>query len=57
VIEEVSKGDSIYADQRLKIVENIPILKVTEKTLLIANSIVNKKILPIKAADDILHIS
>ncbi len=57
MIEEVSKGDSIYADQRLKIVENIPILKVTEKTLLIANSIVNKKILPIKAADDILHIS
>jgi hypothetical protein len=57
VIEEVSKGDSIYADLRLKIVENIPILKVTEKTLLIANSIVNKKILPIKAADDILHIS
>ncbi len=57
MIEEVSKGDSIYADLRLKIVENIPILKVTEKTLLIANSIVNKKILPIKAADDILHIS
>jgi hypothetical protein len=57
VIEEISKGDSVYADERLKIVENIPILKVTEKALLIANSIVSKKILPSKATDDILHIS
>ena len=57
VTEEISKGDSIYAEQRQKIIENIPILKVTEKALLIANSIISKKILPVKAADDILHIS
>jgi predicted nucleic acid-binding protein len=57
VINEISQGDPLYSKQRLKIVNKIPILETTEQAINIAKVITDKKILPVKATDDILHIA
>ena len=54
---ECSAGDPAAASNRLDIVKNIPLLAINEATLEIAQKLVERKIIPEKAAEDGLHIA
>ncbi|MEA5554666.1 type II toxin-antitoxin system VapC family toxin [Anabaena cylindrica UHCC 0172] len=57
VIQEASAGDSIAAEQRLKILEKIELLATTEDALSLSQAFLDLKIMPQKAAEDALHIA
>ena len=57
VLTECAAGDPIAAEKRLEIVNNIPLLLITEQSLQLAESLLEHKIIPKKAAEDALHIS
>jgi len=57
VIAECSRGDKSAADRRLKIVKNIPVLKINADCIEVAELFFVKASLPEKARDDVLHIA
>ena len=57
VIQEISRGDSVIAQERLKFVQNIPFLEATEEVFLLAKELVQNNAYPKKAEFDALHIS
>ncbi|MEK7812155.1 MAG: type II toxin-antitoxin system VapC family toxin [Candidatus Desantisbacteria bacterium] len=57
VIREVSAGDQEAAQQRLKVLETIELLEITESALTLARELVLSIPLPQKAAEDALHIA
>ena len=54
VIQEVSAGDEIAAQQRLDAIEALGILEITEEAVVLAEQIVQSATLPKKAAEDAL---
>lgn len=57
VIQEAEQGDTIAAQQRLKVVESIPILEITENAEKLAGKLVSEKIIRKKNIEDALHIA
>lgn len=57
VLMECSAGDPEAASKRLQIVKNIPLLLINEDALQIAQALLERKIIPVKAAEDGLHIA
>lgn len=57
VLDELAQGDSLKADQRLSLVEELKILPINDDVLKIAEELVAEKIVPIEYIDDALHIS
>jgi predicted nucleic acid-binding protein len=57
VLRECSAGDPDAARQRLAIVADLPLLLITEEALQIAEALVVRGIVPVKAAEDALHIA
>ncbi|MBK7002419.1 MAG: type II toxin-antitoxin system VapC family toxin [Rhodoferax sp.] len=57
VLRECSAGDPDAAQKRLAVLNDIPLLLVTEQALNIAESLVERGIIPAKAAEDALHIA
>jgi hypothetical protein len=57
VVREAGKGDRTEARKRLAILEPIPLLDLNEEALKLAERFVRRKVLPIKAGDDALHIA
>ncbi|ELR99285.1 type II toxin-antitoxin system VapC family toxin [Gloeocapsa sp. PCC 73106] len=57
VIQEATAGDYMAAEQRLKILEKIELLKITEEAISLAQTFLDRKIIPQKAAEDALHIA
>lgn len=57
VIEEVSRGDSEMAAQRLSIVKDFPLLEVTKSVDLLASEFIAKSNLPPFASYDAFHIA
>lgn len=57
VLRECAAGDSSAAQRRLEIVESIPLLVATEESYKLAESFLRKRIIPVKAAEDSLHIA
>jgi hypothetical protein len=57
VIDEVADGDPQLAQERLELVEGIPLLKLSGEIDDIAEEIVSRAILPAKAQLDALHIA
>ncbi len=57
VIEEVSRGDSEMAAQRLSIVKDFPSLEVTKISVKLASEFIAKSNLPPSAYDDAIHIA
>ena len=57
VIDEVSAGDRTLAADRLLALDGIPVLPNAPEILQIANEIMPRAILPIKAQVDALHIA
>lgn len=57
VISEISKGDPNMIKARLKLIQPIPSLKITKAAILLSEKIMERKVLPEKAAADASHIA
>lgn len=57
VLEEAAEGDQEYARQRLNVIENLPLLEITEEAVVLAKDLVRMGPLPEKAEIDALHIA
>jgi hypothetical protein len=57
VLEEVSAGDRNAAAERLKILDGIPEIGITQQVALIAERLLSNASLPSKARLDALHIA
>jgi hypothetical protein len=57
VVEEATAGDREAAQQRLDVIENLPLLEITEEAIALAKDLVRVGPLPEKAEVDALHIA
>ena len=57
VIAECSRGDKDAIKNRLNLAKNIPILKITDECIELAELFFKKASLPEKARDDALHVA
>ena len=57
VLDEASAGDSTAAQRRLALVENIPLLDLTNDVNEVAKSIMKSGLLPQRATRDAIHIA
>ena len=57
VLRECGAGDPDAAKNRLTVLNDVPLILITEQALDIANSLIAKGIIPAKAAEDALHIA
>ncbi len=57
VLRECGAGDPDAAKKRLTVLNDVPLILITEQALDLANSLVAKGIIPAKAAEDALHIA
>ena len=56
-LDEIAKGDSEKAQERLDLVSAMPILEVTEDVADLADELVESGIVPKRAASDAIHIA
>ncbi len=56
-MDEISRGDTDRARQRLELVAGVMILPITEEAIYLAQLLIDRKALPIKAFSDALHIA
>lgn len=57
VLDEVARGDSAIAAQRLEILRDFPLLEVDQAVQNLAAQFLSQSNLPPKASDDALHIA
>jgi predicted nucleic acid-binding protein len=57
VIQEASAGDETMAELRLQVIEDIPLLELSEEAVTFAKRLVKDGPLPQKAVEDALHIA
>jgi len=57
VMEEASAGDQRAAQERLRILDTIVLLEITEDALILAQELINAEALPRQSAEDALHIA
>jgi predicted nucleic acid-binding protein len=57
VLEEIAGGDQEAAQQRLSVIESLPLQEITEEAIALAKDLVRLGPLPEKAAVDALHIA
>lgn len=57
VVAEAERGDPEAAARRLKQLQKIPELSITEEAISFADTLVGKGAIPLKAADDAIHIA
>jgi hypothetical protein len=57
VIEEAAAGDREAARQRLEILQNLPLLELSQEALALARDLIHEGPLPAKAEVDALHIA
>lgn len=57
VLRECGAGDPTAAQKRLAVVSDVPLLTITEQAVDIAEALIKERIVPVKAAEDALHIA
>ncbi len=57
VVAEAERGDPVAAKRRLEQLLKIPQLSITKETISFAEKLVENGAMPLKAADDAMHIS
>lgn len=57
VIAEISRGDEVEAEKRLRLIEDIPRLDIVPEAEALAKRFVDSRTLPPNAADDALHLA
>lgn len=54
---EAERGNSEAAAKRLEQLQEIPELSITEETISLADKLIKKGAVPLKVADDAMHIA
>jgi len=57
VVDEASAGDPAAARERLKVIQDLPLLDITPEVEVLASGILASGIIPRKAATDAAHIA
>ena len=57
VLDEVARGEKAMAAARLDLLRETPLLAINEAVILMAESLIDRGIIPERVADDALHIS
>ena len=57
VEEEIGRGDPVAAERRLKIIEDIPFISISDEAVNLANALITKGVVPENSKEDALHIS
>lgn len=57
VVAEAERGDPEAAERRLAEIHKLPALPITEEVIIFADQFVKRGAVPVKAADDALHIA
>jgi predicted nucleic acid-binding protein len=57
VVDEASAGDPVAARERLKVIQDLPLLDITPEVEVLASGILASGIIPRKAATDAAHIA
>jgi predicted nucleic acid-binding protein len=57
VLDEARAGDQQAAEKRLEALENLPLLEIDEAAIRLAENLVQSYAVPMKAAQDALHIA
>lgn len=57
VLDECARGESEMAAKRLELLDSIPLLDLSADVLTISKDLLNREIIPPKAADDAIHIA
>ena len=57
VLDECARGESEMAAKRLGLLNSIPLLDLSADVLTISKDLLNREIIPPKAADDAIHIA
>ncbi len=57
VIQEASRGDKEAANKRLQAISHIPVLEITEKTRVVAQSLMDENAVSAEFEEDALHIA
>ena len=56
-MEEIGTGDLQASNNRLAIVEDIPVLVATDNAIALAKALISSSAIPVSSAEDALHIS
>jgi predicted nucleic acid-binding protein len=57
VLQEAGSGDAEAAAKRLATAQHIPLLDITDEAVRLAETLIEQKAIPQKAAEDALHIA
>jgi len=57
VIDECCEGDPAMSKERLRLLDGIPLLELTDDVRRIAEFLLQRQVIPPKAADDAIHIA
>jgi predicted nucleic acid-binding protein len=57
VVNEAKGGDTERAEARLKILRELPLLRISDESISLAKDLIQEAALPTKAAEDALHIA
>jgi hypothetical protein len=57
VHDECAQGESAMARHRLALLKDIPLLRLSDPVGDIAKELISRQIIPVKAADDAIHIA
>ena len=57
VVQEASAGDPVAAQERLQVLDETPLLELTEDAATFAEQLIQQGALPPKAVEDALHIA
>lgn len=57
VNEEVRNGDPSAAGERVRMIADVPVLRVSDEAVILAESLITLGLLPAKAAADALHVA
>jgi hypothetical protein len=57
VVQEAGEGDQVAAQDRLRALNSLPLIEVSERALMLAQELVETGAIPHKAAEDALHIA
>lgn len=57
VFREASVGDESVAQKRLALLEDVPVLEITESALKLAGELIRRRVVPQRYAEDASHIA
>ena len=57
VLDECERGETQMAARRIALLDSVPLLDLSPEVLAISRQLVDREIIPMKAADDAVHIA